>query len=185
MPETLKLGLKLLIITVVATFALALTQMVTEEPIRVQAEKAANEARSEVLEGADEFTPVDIPDGTYPNVLEVHKGLMNGETRGYTIKTSSKGYGGDLIVIVGIDANGTISGVRITQHSETPGLGAKAQEPAFYEQFSGKSAGSELRLGDAGIAAISGATISSRAVTAAVNYAIEFYNAELAAGGGN
>ena len=60
MSDTLKMGFKLLLITVIATFALALTQMITEEPIRVQAEKAENEAKAAVLEGAEEFVQLEV-----------------------------------------------------------------------------------------------------------------------------
>jgi len=183
MGETMKLGLKLLVITMVASFALALTQMITEEPIRVQAVKAENEARAVVLEGAEEFEAVEVPSETYPNILEVHKGFKNGELIGYTIKATSRGYGGQLTVIAGIDAGGNISGVRVAQHSETPGLGARVLEPSFYEQFTGKSAAAQL--GSDSISAISGATVSSKAVTSAVNAAIELYKAELETGGGN
>jgi electron transport complex protein RnfG len=183
MPDTLKMGLKLLLITAIATFALALTQMITEEPIRVQAEKANDEARAAVLEGAEEFRSLEISERTYPNILEAHEGLDNGNTIGYTFKTTNSGYGGQIVVIVGIDSEGVISGVRIAQHAETPGLGAKAQESSFYQQYSGKSGSSNLSNDD--IQAITGATVSSNAVTGAVNHAIDYYLAELVTGGDN
>lgn len=181
MPDALKMGWKLLLITAIATFALAFTQMVTEEPIKVQAEKANNEARAVVLEGTEEFVPLEISEETYPNILEAHEGLVNGNTRGYTLKATNGGYGGQIVVIVGIDLEGTISGVRIAQHTETPGLGAKAQEPAFYEQYYGKSGSGNLANDD--IHAITGATVTSNAVTGAVNHAIDYYLAELVPGG--
>jgi len=183
MSDTIKMGLKLLLITAVATFALALTQMITEEPIRVQAERANNEAMAVVLHGADEFVPLEVDEGTYPNILEAHEGLVNGEAYGYVFKTFNSGYGGPIEIIVGLDSEGTISGVRVLQHTETPGLGAKAQEPVFLEQYSGKSSSSNLANDD--ISAITGATVTSNAVTGAVNHAIDFYRAELVSGGGN
>lgn len=183
MSDTLKMGLKLFLITVIATFALALTQMITEEPIKVQAEKADNEAKAAVLEGAEEFVQLEVSKETYPNILEAHKGMVDGNTKGYTFKTFNSGYGGQIVVIVGIDTEGTITGVRIVQQTETPGLGAKAQEPDFYEQYYGKPGSSPLANDD--INAITGATVTSNAVTDAVNYAIDYYRAELVSGGGS
>jgi electron transport complex protein RnfG len=82
---------------------------------------------------------------------------------------------------VGVTADGKISGVRVPGgHNETPGLGAEAEKPDFYEQFAGKDASLALRLvkdragaGAGDIAAISGATITSDAVTKAVNAAAQ------------
>lgn len=73
MPNTLKMGFKLLLITVIATFALALTQMITEEPIKVRAEKASNEARTAVLSSADEFIELEVDEEAYPNVIRAFK----------------------------------------------------------------------------------------------------------------
>jgi electron transport complex protein RnfG len=183
MSDTFKMGLKLLLITVIATFALALTQMITEEPIKVQAERANNEAMAVVLEGAEEFKPLEVNQEIYPNILDAHEGLANGVTSGYVFKTFNSGYVGPIEVIVGINLEGTITGVRILQHTETPGLGAKAQEPVFIEQYSGKPGSSNLSNDD--INAITGATVTSNAVTGAVNHAIDYYKAELVSGGGN
>ncbi len=180
MPETLKMGLKLLLITAVATFALALTHMITKEPIQIQAAKADDMARASVLDNVDEFVPVEFSEKEHPNILEAHEGRINGDTKGYTLKTTNRGYGGELIAIVGIDSNGKVSGIQIAQHSETPGLGSKVLEPKFYEQYKGMTADDSIE--DDSISGITGATVSSKAVTGAVNYAIDFYLTELAGG---
>jgi electron transport complex protein RnfG len=181
MSDNLLTGLKLLLITAIATFALALTQMITEEPIRIQAEKASDEARAMVLRDAEEFVSLEVPGDTYPNIIEAHEGRSGNNVIGYTFKTMSRGYGGNIIIIVGIEGNGRLSGVRIAQQTETPGLGAKVAEARFYEQYSGKSA--ENPIDGTTLSAVSGATVSSNAVTDAVNYAIEFYNKEISSGG--
>ena len=180
MSETVKVGFKLLLITAIATFALALTQMVTEEPIRAQVENAATEARQAVLADAGEFKALEVPSGRYPAILEVHEGLAGGKTVGYTFKLTGKGYGGSFEIIAGIRTDGEIEGIRILRHSETPGLGAESQKPEFYEQFSGKSASGPLAAND--ISAITGATVTTNAVTDAVNIAIEYFNTELGGG---
>lgn len=181
MSDMIKIGLKLLLITAVATFALAFTNMITLGPINDQIAKASNEARTNVLSEAKEFDKLDVAD-QYPNIVELHKGTNDGVTAGYTFKVKNKGYGGDLETIVGISSDGKVEGVRIGQHKETPGLGAKALEPAFQNQFNGKTVEKTLAV-KTDIQAISGATITSKAVTDAVNTAIEYFNAELLTGG--
>lgn len=87
--------------------------------------------------------------------------------------------------MVGITADGNISGVKIGNHSETPGLGSKASEPTFKDQFKGKGTDKSLTVvkgnasNDNDIAAISGATITSKAVTSGVNAAIDLYKSQL------
>lgn len=103
----------------------------------------------------------------------------SGAESGYIIKGSAAGYGGSVIVVVGVDADLKVTGISFPETlPETAGLGQKATEPAFYEQFAGK--GTKLSVkkgGGAGedeIDAISGATITSTAVTNTVNAATEF-----------
>ena len=103
----------------------------------------------------------------------------SGAETGYIIKGSATGYGGSVIVVVGVDADLKVTGISFPETlPETAGLGQKATEPAFYEQFAGK--GTKLSVkkgGGAGedeIDAISGATITSTAVTNTVNAATEF-----------
>ena len=103
----------------------------------------------------------------------------SGAETGYIVKGSAAGYGGSVIVVVGVDADLKVTGISFPETlPETAGLGKKATEPAFYEQFAGK--GTKLSVkkgGGAGedeIDAISGATITSTAVTNTVNAATEF-----------
>ncbi|HOB19411.1 MAG TPA: RnfABCDGE type electron transport complex subunit G [Candidatus Atribacteria bacterium] len=188
MHDMLKLGFRLFIITVIATFALALTNMLTAEPIQEQIRIAEDEARKAVLSNAESFEAVktsseEDASGGYPYIMEVYKGIAGNEVTGYTIKVANRGYGGKLIIIAGVNSDGNIEGVRLIQHSETPGLGAKAEQPDFMDQFSAKSANGQLVLKE-DISAISGATITSRAVTNAVNAALDYYRNELSNGGG-
>jgi len=181
MHDVMKLGLKLLLITAVAALALGLTYTLTKEPIAMQQEKAAAEARMAVLPSAQEFEPVEVDVEEYPDIKEVYAGSSDGSIVGYTIKATSKGYGGQLEVMIGINADNTIQTVKLLSHSETPGLGAKAAEPKFQEQFNLKSAAGPLEYDE--IEAVTGATISSKAVLNAVNKAIGYVNDVLQAGG--
>lgn len=103
----------------------------------------------------------------------------SGAETGYIVKGSAAGYGGSVIVVVGVDADLKVTGISFPETlPETAGLGQKATEPAFYEQFAGK--GTKLSVNKGGgagedeIDAISGATITSTAVTNTVNAATEF-----------
>ena len=118
-------------------------------------------------------------------VLEVYEGIKDGQVIGYTIKTSSKGYGGAIELMVGISKDGKITGVEIGNHSETPGLGSKATEPMFKNQYVDKDVSNSLLVvkgsanNDNEISAISGATITSNGVTSGVNAAMKIYNEKL------
>ena len=106
-------------------------------------------------------------------------GVMDGEPRAVTFETSGKGYGGDVGLMVGIDVQeNQIVGVGVTTHAETPGMGAKAQtDPSFAAQFRELALDEEVNVTSDGgsINAISGATITSRAVCSATNDALKLY----------
>ncbi|WP_053957527.1 RnfABCDGE type electron transport complex subunit G [Inediibacterium massiliense] len=185
MKEIMKLGIILLIITAVAAVVLGYSNEITKEPIAKQMEEANTKARQTVLPTATDFEMVDQGEfNGYENIVEVYKGMKDGEVVGYTVKTNPKGYGGEVEVMVGITADSVISGVNIGSHQETPGLGAKASGE-FKDQYNDKSAESDLEVIKAGtpkdneIMAISGATITSRAVTTGVNSAIKLFNEKL------
>lgn len=101
-----------------------------------------------------------------------------GTPLGFCAEITSAGFGGDIQMMIGYDANGKILGVSIVSMSETPGLGSKVNESAFLGQFADKNA--SLTMGE-DVDAISGATISSRAVTDGVNRAMAQVSSYLAA----
>ena len=100
---------------------------------------------------------------------EVYVILRDGRVYGYCAEVAPKGFGGDIVMMVGVDHTGSVCGVNIVSMSETPGLGSRTNTPAFLDQFKGKSG--ELAVGT-NVDAVSGATISSRAVTGGVNEAL-------------
>ena len=106
-------------------------------------------------------------------------GVIDGEPRAVTFETSGKGYGGDVGLMVGIDiANNQIMGVGVTTHAETPGMGAKAKtDPSFVSQFRELPLEESVNVTSDGgsINAISGATITSRAICSATNDALKIY----------
>lgn len=134
--------------------------------------------RYKVLKMAEKFEPVDInSDGE----ADCYAGYANDMIVGYTFITSAKGYGGDVTVMTGILFDGKINDVAILSHSETPGLGAKADNSDFTDRFkqafdeNGFAVTKDNNGNAANIDAITGATVTSRAVTSAVNEAIKMY----------
>jgi electron transport complex protein RnfG len=106
-------------------------------------------------------------------------GVFDGQAKGVAFETSGKGYGGDIGVMVGVNMDsGKLLGVGVTTHSETPGLGARAKDdPAFAAQFRGMpiDAPFKVKTDGGGVDAVTGATITSRGVCAALNQGIEMY----------
>ena len=187
--DMFKLGLNLLIISAVAALLLALTNSVTAITIAQRNEQANAEARKLVLESAQDFEQVkDVKTDNSKGVevSEIYEAKdASGNTVGYTLKVLPSGYGGTIELMVGIDsAKGQVSGINVVSNSETAGLGAKSTDPEFSDQYKGKPL-EELSVlkngtpGDTEIKAISGATITSTAVTNGVDAAIEVYNNSL------
>ena len=184
----IKNALILTIITLIAGLGLGFVYEITKNPIAQAQEKAKKEAWQAVFTDVDanafEAQDVDakIADKAIKSVgakATVDEVCKAGD-KGYVITTTDKeGYGGDIQITVGITSDGTVNGISILSISETAGLGMKAKEPKFYNQYKGKKAEKFVVSKDGGdgeqIDAISGATITSRAVTGAVNVALAYY----------
>lgn len=186
--------LALLLITLVAGLALACVNEVTKAPIEQAENKAKMDAYNTVFADAEfreiedsqklieEYSQGSAGNATVNDVLEAVD--KNGNVIGYVMTaTSSSGYGGDVKVAIGIsNESNTITGFTVLSHSETAGLGARCTEEEFQAQFAGKDAlaikyvkgGSATASNE--IDAISGATITTNAVTEAVNAANSFYS---------
>lgn len=187
----------LFVITLIAGICLGGVYEITKEPIE-QATIAANLVTyqevfpnaasfegSDALKEAAKTSEETLATLGYGGVL-VDEALValdaSGNPAGYIISSTSKdGYGGAISISVGIDKEGVITGVGYLSIGETPGLGMNATEPAFKDQYKGKSVESFTVVkggasADNEIDAISGATITSDAVTNAVNAAIYFVN---------
>ena len=140
----------------------------TKDRIEEQAAAAQDAARARVLE-AQRFEPVALEESRYD--MDAAWAALDeaGQTVGYVGQTTVTGFGGPVEVTAGVDMNGAITGVSVggDAFDETPGLGALTREAAFTGQFAGRTAG--VKLGEDGVEAVTGATISSRAVTSGVN----------------
>ena len=171
MRKVIILGLKLFLLAAVAGLALGVTNMVTSGAIAEQQVKAAEAARRAVLPSAEHFTQLTAPEG----LKDAYAGYdASGKLVGKTGTIVTKGYGGEIEITVGVDLSGAVSGVSVggSSFSETAGLGARAKEAWFAEQYIGKSSPITLVKDGGEIDAITSATITSRAVTTAVNNAV-------------
>lgn len=183
MKKALRLGGTLFAVTAVTGLILGFVEHFTSQAIMKTELEARNAAFRNVMPDAKTFNPVDVA-GENEYVTGIQKAENDSGLVGWCMSVSSKGYGGALNFIVGITKDGTVKAINILNHSETPGLGAKSTEPEFYGQFSDKSAlPLKVVKGAANnpdeIAAISGATITSNAVTGGVNAAFEYWNKNL------
>lgn len=188
--EVIKPAAILFVICVAVSAALAGTNLLTADRIAQAAAQKAEESRMVVLPGAEAFQEKESEDGTHYIGLSKE---ADGVVVGYVFETESKGYGGTVKVMTGISTEGSITGVIVLSHSETPGLGANAEKESFraqYQQPVANLAGGIQVVkfqapGEGEIQAMTGATITSTAVTNAVNLAIEQYQNAYASEGGN
>ena len=200
MNNIVKNTLILTAITVVSGLLLGVVYDITKEPIAQAQENTKQEAYRTVLSDASEFETVEFDADTAASLLsengytsdvitEIAEGTdASGETVGYVISVqSSEAYDGSLSLSVGIASDGTVKGIEMLEISETAGLGMKADEAEFKDQFKDKNVQKFTYTktgedGDAKIDAISGATITTNAVTNAVDSALVYFQNELGGG---
>ncbi len=174
----------LLVICIVSSALLAGTNMLTKDRIATINEQTKSAAMQEVMPDAKSFDNA----VTVSETLEYATAKSaEGKAVGYAFTVSENGYGGEIKLMVGVKLDGTVSSVKVlAADSETPGLGANVKNDSFLSQFTDKN--SELTVvknapSDNEIQAITSATISSTAVTKAINNVIAYYNNNL--GGAN
>lgn len=142
----------LTVICLVITTVLAFTEQATTPIIEATEKANAEAARREVLPAADGFELVELS-GLPEGITEVYN-ATNGA--GTVVMGEGKGYGGTMKIIVGLDADGKITGSKVLSHGETAGLGSKVADVKFQSQFPGQ----DSSMG--GVSVIGGATISSK-----------------------
>ena len=180
--EPLKLGGILGAIALVISVMLAFVNSVTADRIAQVNAEIVQEGLRAAMPAADHFIPMDGTDleNSYGIAVgDVYLAMDAGDNViGYCATALPDGYGGAVETVVGVDLNGIITGVKVTNNmSETPGLGAKAvQKENFTYQFEGKQSPFAVVKDGGEIDAITSATITSRAVTSGVNAAVEVMN---------
>ncbi|MDD3411967.1 MAG: FMN-binding protein [Eubacteriales bacterium] len=158
------------LIAVVAGVALAVTNTITEGPIADQNMEKAQGALQSFFPDAETFEPIEIGEDSGLNFA--YSAMQGGQPVGYAAMVTVQGYAGPIEVTLGVDSSGALKGVSVggPEFKETEGLGAKSREPDFTDQFIGKRP--PLTLGS-DVDAISGATVTSKAVVNGVNAALE------------
>ena len=175
------LALMLFLITFITALLLGFVNQVTAPQIAKNNEATRAAAMAEIIPDAEfvEASPSEVPapDKNTPAIQNIYEAQKDGETVGYCMEVLPSGFGGTLTVVVGINLDGTVAGAKVTSHSETPGLGAKSQsDPTWIVQFAGMPADGSLAVTKDGgsVVPITGSTITSRAVTLAVNTAANY-----------
>lgn len=182
MKENFKLGIILAIITSIAGVLLGLANNVTKAAI-AENSKLNKEDLAILMPLA---TSVEETDKELEgNILEILEGKNGSEGVGYLFKVTTKGFHGAVELMIGISSEGTMTGIKVISHSETPGLGAKIDEEKFTSRFKdvpidkGISMVKTSPASESEVEGVTGATISSKAVGTAVNEAINYYRVNI------
>ena len=178
--QILKLALVLLAVAAVIAFVLGAVNEITKGPIEQYLNGKRDAAYAMVMPG-DGNTYEEIDAGSYTNdasntitKLSVAKDA-SGNDIGYVAETTFSGAQGMITMVIGLDNDLTCTGIGITKHSETSGLGAKAADPndPFTQSMKGLTDGAKLAKDSGTVAAISGATLTSRAVVTEIQTVID------------
>lgn len=171
-------ALLLFFICIVFSGALVLTNNVTEPIIAERAVQQQQAAMAQVMEQAHTFS--DGQELRYNNSEYVYYTALDdaGKALGFVFITDAKGYGGTISVMTGVDTAGCVTGISLLEIDETPGLGMKAKDKSFLAQFVGKVKDitvSKQKPAENEVQAITGATITTTAVTDCVNLATQLF----------
>lgn len=184
MKENFKLGIILFLITSIAGALLGVTYDATKEAIAAQSMLSVTDLQ-QIIPEAESVKENEIKIEEDSNILEVLD-AYSGDTKVATmIKVVGKGFHGDVEILVGIDEEDNLRGIKVLAHSETPGVGSKIEKEDFYTQFKDKTTESLFQVvkvepsSDSEIQGVSGATVSSNCVTNSVNEAMQFYFSDI------
>jgi len=176
MREMLKPALRLFAICFITAFCLAFVNYITKDTIDQRSAMEAEELRKQVLSEADSFEKLEDWEELDDSGLikEVYAAYSGEKFAGYVFSAAPSGFGGEIAVTVGIGRDKKICGIRIGDNQETPGLGTKTADEKFTGQYTGKDISREIKVvkrpvsSDDEIQAVSGATVSTKAVNSAV-----------------
>lgn len=171
-------ALALFLIAGVSAFLLAVVNNATKPIIEQREKDDTAAAMAVVAKDADSFSDEKTVTTQNGDIVYYEALDGSGNINGYVFTTYGSGYGGEIAVMTGIDSSGAITGIQLLSINETPGLGMRAQNEDFLNQYVGKSGAlvlSKTASGDE-IQALTGATITSKAVTGAVNNALSAWN---------
>ena len=183
MRDMIRPTLVLFLICLIVGGAMAFTNAATADKIQQRIVEESEKARKSVMPNADSFEAINMENiqkadeaDRFATVKEAYAAKKDGNMVGYVFLAVPDGYAGSVNIMVGIDLKGFVSGVEIGDNKETPGLGSKAKEPGFKSQYNNKNFDvinvvKRKAQSDDEIQAISGATITSKAVSLGVQQA--------------
>jgi electron transport complex protein RnfG len=164
MNESVKIVLSLVLFSLVATFLLSVSYALTKPLIDLAREKNLQGELQKVFPDSDSYNKVN-------DSFEVYSA---GRLVGYASTTTARGYSSAIEILVGVGLDGKVQGIAILSQAETPGLGTRITQESFLRQFVGKQKDEiSLRKFGGQIDGITGATVSSKAVTNAVKIKVE------------
>ena len=164
-----RLVIVLFAVTAVVALLLGFVDYITRDKIAANIKEKTDAAMSAVLT-ADSYTSVDAYTDVSGLVTSVYTAAdASGNIIGYVSEVSPSGFGGAINMVVGVDLNGAVTGISIVKMTETSGLGANASNTSFREQYVGKTGTLAVDKDGGEIVALTGATVTSRAVTVGVN----------------
>lgn len=167
-PSMARLTIVLFAITAVVALLLGLVNYITKDRIAEETARKTAEAMTEVMPDASSFTELDVDTtGT------IVKAAYDAGGAGYVIQVGPSGFGGEIDMVVGVSLDGTVTGVAIVNMVETSGLGDNAKNEAYRAQYTGGAGPFSVDKDGGEIDALTGATVTSRAVTNGVNAALE------------
>ncbi len=166
--------ISLFLVTLGAAVSLGFVYEITKEPIAKARLERQLEAIRQVSPAFDN-QPLAEAFKAGADSLECYPALEQGELKGLAVKTfSAEGYSGEIWLMAGFTPDGRVNDIRVLEHRETPGLGSKMADDKFRQQFAGKPFNAktmQVKQDGGEIAAISGATITSRAFCQALEKA--------------
>ena len=174
--DVIKPGIMLCIVALCVTLLLAVAHEMTKEPINQTRLDRVNSSLSLLFPDADSFAQLSDDDN------DIYTASRAGQPAGLCVLIQTTGYSDEIYMMVGFDNNGNLLGTTITEMSETPGLGTLAREDKFLNQYIGKTPPLALTKNGGQIVAVSGATVTSAAVTQGVNDASAIAQAYLKGG---
>lgn len=164
-----RLVIVLFVVTAVVALLLGFVDYITRDQIAANVKAKTDAAMSAVL-AADSYTAIDSYTDDTGLVNSVYAASdASGNVIGYVSEVSPGGFGGAINMVVGVDTNGVVTGISIVKMTETSGLGANASNTSYREQYIGKSGTLAVDKDGGDIVALTGATVTSRAVTDGVN----------------
>lgn len=175
MKQILRLGTILMVVGLVAAVGLGLTYTVTREKIEAYDRQVEVKAAVAALPGVKSIEELEEDPQLAKKAGEV-EGVEKVFTsdKGYIFKVNTKGYGGPLVLAIGVDTGGKIQGISVISSRETMGLGSKVLEEENLKKYKGKTVEDPLEVGE-DVQAVTGATITSKAVAAQARKALEAY----------